>query len=397
MVDLPQAPVQARTLLEQMYWQLRKKEALKSFYDETLKKFPDSVDWYNRAGSFAIAVDEVDRAEQLYKQAWQKSKEKGPGGGIALEGYFGALIAGGKMDKFFEEAGKYVDGDFASVTFVKMAEAKLKLGDKETAIQYLRKAVDKAGTDEILVSNILQRMYTMLGAEEVLMYCKERLTTNPDSLAANMAMFNLKTINGEYNNAADYIDKCLQIIGPNSPDKVNFITKKAETFTLAYSKTSDNNYLKKAVTEYESLLAEMPNNPDILNNLAYMLAEENVRLAEALEYSKRACEARPNDPGVLDTYSYLLYKNGRLSEAVEFLQSALQQYEQNRISAPSEVYEHLGMIKEGLGSVDEALAAYKQALEIGAEGLSEVTSGRIKAAIERLSTNRDPSLGPGDP
>jgi hypothetical protein len=61
------------------------------------------------------------------------------------------------------------------------------------------------------------------------------------------------------------------------------------------------------------------------------------------------------------------------------------------------VYEHLGMIKEGLGSVDEALAAYKQALEIGAERLSEATNGRIKAAIERLSTNRDPSLGPGDP
>jgi tetratricopeptide (TPR) repeat protein len=397
MVDLPGAPVQGRTLLEQMYWQLRKKEALKSFYDETLKKFPDSVDWYNRAGSFAIAVGEVDRAEQLYKQAWQKSKEKGAGDAMALEGYLQALIAGGKMDKFFEEAGKYVDGDFAPVAFVKMAEAKLKLGDKETAIQYLRKAVDKAGTDEILVSNILRRMYTMLGAEEVLTYCTEKLKTNPDSLAGNMAMFSLKTINGEYNNAADYIDKCLQIIGPNSPDKVGLITRKAEVFTLAYSKTSDNNYLKKAVTEYESLLAEMPNNPDILNNLAYILAEENVRLAEALEYSKRACEARPNDPGVLDTYSYLLYKNGRLSEAAEFLQSALQQYEQNRISAPSEVYEHLGMIKEGLGSVDEALAAYKQALEIGAEGLSEVTSGRIKAAIERLSTNRDPSLGPGAP
>jgi tetratricopeptide (TPR) repeat protein len=397
MVDLPQAPVQARTLLEQMYWQLRKKEALKSFYDETIKKFPDSVDWYNRAGSFAIAVGEVDRAEQLYKQAWQKSKEKGAGDAMALEGYLWALITGGKMDKFFEEAGKYVDGDFASVTFVKMAEAKLKLNDKEAAIQYLRKAVDKAGTDEILVSNILQRMYQLLGAEEVLMYCKERLETNPDSLAANVVMYNLKKINSEYNSAADYIDKCLQIIGPNSPDKVGLITRKAEVFTLAYSKTSDNNYLKKAVTEYESLLAEMPNSPDVLNNLAYMLAEENVRLDKALEYSKQAYEARPNDPGVLDTYSYLLYKNGRLSEAAEFLQSALQQYEQNRISAPSEVYEHLGMIKEGLGSVDEALAAYKQALEIGAEGLSEVTSGRIKAAIERLSTNRDSSLGPGAP
>lgn len=388
MVDQPQAPMQARKLLEQMYWQLRKKEALKSFYDETLKKFPDSVYWYNQAGAFALSEGEVGKAEQLYKQAWQKSKEKGAGDIAALEGYLWTLIAGGEMDKFFEEAGKYVDSDFAPIVFVKMAEAKLKLGDKETARQYLRKAVDKAGTDENLISNILQGMYAMLGAGEVQMYCKERLETNPDSLSANMTMYNLKKISGEYNNAADYIDKCLQIIGPNSPDKIGLIMRKAEIFTLAYSKTSDNNYLKKAVTEYESLLAEMPNNSNILNNLAYMLAEENIRLADALEYSKRAFEVRPNDPGVLDTYSYLLYKNGRLSEADEFLQSALQQYEQNRVSAPSEVYEHLGMIKEGLGFVDEALAAYQRALEIGAGGLSEVDSRRIKAAIERLSTKR---------
>jgi tetratricopeptide (TPR) repeat protein len=385
-IDLPQAPMQARMLLEEMYWSLGRKEALKKFYDKTLEKFPDSVDWYNRAGKFAATVGEVDRAEQLFKQAWQKAKEKGAGDATALEGYLWALMVGGTLDKFFEEAGKYVDGDFAHIAFIRMAEAKLKLGDRETAIQYLRKAVDKAGTNEILAFNVLQRMYLLLGAEEVLMYCKERLEANPDSLAANTAMFNLKRINGEYNSAADYIDKCLQIIGPDSPDRVDYIVTKAQIFTLAYSKTSDNNYLKKAITEYESLLAKVPNNPDVLNNLAYMLAEENVRLAEALEYSKRACEARPNNPGFLDTYSYVLYKNGRLSEAAESLQSALQQYEQSRISASAEVYEHLGKIKEGLGSVDEALAAYKQALEIGAEGLSEVASGRIKSAIERLSS-----------
>ena len=368
---------------------LAEREALKRFYDETLGKFPDSVYWYNQAGAFAIAVGEADRAEQLYKQAWQKAKEKGAGDAAALDGYFRALIKGGKLDTLFQEAGKYVDGDFAPIAFTRMAEAKLKLGDKESAIQYLRKAVDKAGTNESFASNVLQRMYILLGAEETLMYCKERLETNPDSLAANMAMFNLKKISGEYNNAADYIDKCLQIIGPDSPDRVDYIVKKAEVLTSAYSRTSDNNYLKKAITEYESLLAKVPNNPDVLNNLAYMLAEGNVRLAEALEYSKQACEARPNNPIFLDTYSYVLYKNGRLSEAAEFLQSALQQYEQSKISASAEVYEHLGMIKEGLGSVDEALAAYKQALEIGAEELSEVDSGRIKSAIERLSSQSE--------
>ncbi|MFA5238102.1 MAG: tetratricopeptide repeat protein [Phycisphaerae bacterium] len=389
-IDNPQAPPQTRELLEQLYWQLQKKEALKSFYDETLKKFPDSANWYNRAGAFAVAMNELDRAEQLYKQALQKAQGDSVSGAAAIDGYFGALIAAGKFDKLFEEAGKYVDSDFASVTFVKMAEAKLKLGDKGTAIQHLRKAVDKAGANELLVDNILQRMYQLLGAEETLKYCEDRLKNDPNSLAANMAIFNLKKINGEYNSAVDYIDKCLQIIGPDSPERVSYIGRKAEVLTLAYSKTSDNNYLKKAIAEYESLLAKMPNEPEILNNLAYMLAEANVRLTEAVEYSKKACEARPNNPGFLETYSYVLYKNGKLPEAAEFMQSALQQYEQDRISAPSEVYEHLGMIKEGLGSINEALAAYRQALELATAGkLPEAVVGRIKTAIERLDSQSE--------
>ena len=389
-IDNPQAPSQAREFLEQLYWQLQKKETLKSFYDETLKKFPDSADWYNRAGAFAVVMGELDRAEQLYKQALEKVKGDSASGAAAIDGYLGALIAGGKFDKLFEEAGKYVDGDFASVTFVKMAEAKLKLGDKGTATQYLRKAVDKAGADELLVDNILQRMYRLLGAEETLKYCEERLKSDPNSLAANMALFNLKKISGEYNSAADYIDKCLQIIGPNSPERVNYTGMKAEVLTLAYSKTSDNNYLKKAITEYESLLAKTPNDPEILNNLAYMLAEANVRLDEAVEYSKKACEALPNTPGFLETHSYVLYKNGKLSEAAEAMQSALQQYERDKISAPAEVYEHLGMIKEGLGSTNEALAAYRQALELAtAEKSPETVVGRIKAAIERLDSQSE--------
>ncbi|MHC4423897.1 MAG: tetratricopeptide repeat protein, partial [Planctomycetota bacterium] len=142
---------------------------------------------------------------------------------------------------------------------------------------------------------------------------------------------------------------------------------------------------KKTIAVYESLLAEMPNNTIVLNNLAYMLAENNERLAEALEYAKRALEARPNNPSFLDTYAYVLYKNGKLPEADEFLQAAIQQYEQNKISVPGEIYEHLGTIKEKLGAQSEALAAYKQALEAGADELSEATRERIATAIGRLS------------
>ena len=274
-----------------------------------------------------------------------------------------------KLDKLFEEGRKYVDGVFAHIAFFRMAEAKLKLGDKTTAIQYCRKAIDKAGTNEMLVAQTLQRMYSLLGAEEALIYCNERLQTNPDSLAANYAMSNLTKIIGQYNKAEGYINKCLQIVAPDSTNRVKYIMEKAQILTLAYNKTSDNKSLEKAIAEYESLLAEMPNNINVLNNLAYMLANNKDRLTEALQYAERSLQAIPNNPNFLDTYAYVLHKNDRNDEAAESLQAALQQYESQQIEIPAEVYEHLGMVEEKLGEPDKALAAYKQVLQIGADKL----------------------------
>jgi Tfp pilus assembly protein PilF len=128
----------------------------------------------------------------------------------------------------------------------------------------------------------------------------------------------------------------------------------------------------------------MPNNTTVLNNLAYMLAESNERLPDALEYAKQALEQTPNNPVFLDTYAYVLYKSGTDSKADEFMTAALQQYEQNELVAPPDVYEHKGMIKERLGQKKQALDAYKQALE-GADKLPNPVKERITSAVERLS------------
>jgi tetratricopeptide (TPR) repeat protein len=387
-IDYPDAPREARVLLEQIYRWLGRKDRLKRFYDDILDKSPSSVFWHNRAAAFALAAGDFNRAEQLYGRAWQEGREgRGDRGSAeeAFNGYLQALLSGGKLDKVFKEAQECVDGEFAPVAFIGMAEAKLKLADKATAIEYCRKAVDRAGTNEALGSWALQRMYLLLGMEEVLRYCRERLDADPDSLVANFTMYSLTRIKGEYHKAIVYIDKCQQIIEPGTPQEIDYIVKKVEVLQLIYNRTSDNNYLQRAITEYESLLAKKLNNPVVLNNVAYMLAENNERLTKALEYAERAYELRPNDPGFLDTYSYVLYKNGRFSEAAEFLQSALQQYESRRTEVPAEVYEHLGIIKEKLEAPTEALAAYEQALQVGTNVLSDVAKERINSAIERLS------------
>ncbi|UCF44011.1 MAG: tetratricopeptide repeat protein [Planctomycetota bacterium] len=384
-IGQPQAPAEAMRLLEEVLLQRGRKEDLRRFYDGIVSSRAGSVLWCNRAAAFEIAEGNFDSAVRLYQHAWQISTGGGKGDVAALDGYLQALVLSGELDKVFEEAGKHVDGEFAPVAFFRMADAKLKLGDRASAVEYCHKAVDKAGTNALFMSDIVQKMNSLLGPRETLAYCEEKLQLDPDSLANNLAMFNLTNLNREYNKAIGYIDKCLQIIGPDSPDKVNYTITKAETLTLAYAKTSDKSYLDRAIAVHESLLAELPNNANVLNNLAYLLAENDERLTDALEYARRAYEAMPNSAGFLDTYAYVLYKNGRYAEAAEFLQAALQQYEQNRISMPPEVFEHLGMINEELGATAEALAAYERALETGTDELPPPAVERIESAVERLT------------
>ena len=52
---------------------------------------------------------------------------------------------------------------------------------------------------------------------------------------------------------------------------------------------------------------------------------------------------------------------------------------------PGEVYEHKGMIKEKLDKKEEALTAYKRALELGSKYFTQKTIDRINQAIERVS------------
>jgi len=406
-IDAPGAPPQARLLLEQLYLQSGRRAALERLYEDTLKKFPDSVRWHNRAGALAMTTGEYVNAEQLYLEAYRKKQQEYLGKNTkdwmedvqyvtAFDGYLRALVVGAgtpnkvgwnpqKLDKVFEECEKYLDGVFAPIAFLRMAEAKLKLDDSKTATEYFQKAVEKSGTNEVLASEVLLRMFLMLGPDEVSRYCKQKLETDPDSLAAYFTLFNLAKINSQYDKAIVYIDKCIQLSDPCSLGMIDYTLKRAEILTMAYEKTSDNNYLEMAITDYESLLAKMPNNTSVLNNYAYMLAENNERLPLALQCAQQVIDLKPNEPTFLDTYGYVLYKNGKTQQAAESMVAAIQQYDRDQISIPPEVYEHLGMVREKLDAKNEALTAYKQALEAGANRLSAKSKERIQKAIERLS------------
>ncbi len=377
-----------RNMLEEVYYVTGKKERLEEFYADVIQKFPNDVYWYNRAGQFALNSGKFGEAYKFFDTALQNSlkiNSESPDG-EAFDGKMIALLNGGKYDQLLTEATKYIDSSFASIAYARMAAVKAKLGDKDSAVQYYRRSLEKVGTNENYIIEILKNMAQVVGFDETIKWCNEKLQSRPDSLAVNLAMFNLCKITGEYNKAIKYIDNCIRISVDDEKLNLNYRFNKATTLQTVFDNTADKIYLEEAVKEYESLLKKQPTNTTILNNLAYTLAATNTDLGKALEYAEKAYKALPNNSSVLDTYGYVLLKNGKAEQADEFLQRALQQYEQSRINAPIETYEHIGMVKEKLGQNNEALQAYRRAIEFAGRDAPQEVKNRVSAAIERLSS-----------
>ena len=79
----------------------------------------------------------------------------------------------------------------------------------------------------------------------------------------------------------------------------------------------------RAIEYYERALAGAPDDPLILNNLAWTYAEEGLRLSYALNLSMRAVKLDAESSVYLDTYAELLHLLGRHAHAVAIMRQAL--------------------------------------------------------------------------
>ena len=79
----------------------------------------------------------------------------------------------------------------------------------------------------------------------------------------------------------------------------------------------------RAIEYYERALAGAPDDPLILNNLAWTYAEESLHLSYALNLSMRAVKLDAESSVYLDTYAELLHLLGRHAHAMAIMRQAL--------------------------------------------------------------------------
>ncbi len=123
---------------------------------------------------------------------------------------------------------------------------------------------------------------------------------------------------------------------------------------LYYAEIGDYVAMEK---DFRRLLALDPRNADALNALGYMLAQQGKRLSEARDYVGQALELKPDSPAVLDSMGWVLYRQGKATEALEYLRRAY------ALDEDAEISGHLAEALWSLGRRDEARRVLGKALE----------------------------------
>jgi len=105
-------------------------------------------------------------------------------------------------------------------------------------------------------------------------------------------------------------------------------------------------------------LGRYPDNPELMNELAYFWADQGQHLPEALALSRRAAALEPNNGPIIDTWGWVYFQMGQAKDALPYLQRAALMTNNDPV-----VLQHVGDAYLKLGLRREAIATWTQALE----------------------------------
>ena len=145
-------------------------------------------------------------------------------------------------------------------------------------------------------------------------------------------------------------DRALQVAAGSGPD-ADYYLESALTLNLVGQKERLEALLQEGLSRF-------PDNPELMNELAYFWADEGHHLPEALALSRRAAALDPDNGPILDTWGWVYFQMGQAKDALPYLQRAAFMTNNDPV-----VLQHVGDAYLKLGLRREAISTWTRALE----------------------------------
>ena len=135
-----------------------------------------------------------------------------------------------------------------------------------------------------------------------------------------------------------------------------------------------HNQWDKAEPDFQKALSLSPNQPYVLNYLAYTWVEKREHLDQALKMLEEAVQQRPEEGFIVDSLGWAYYQLGNYGKAVGYLERAVELQPEDPV-----LNDHLGDAYWRVGRKSEAKFQWNRALNFKPEA-DQV--GAIEGKIE---------------
>ena len=240
--------------------------------------------------------------------------------------------------------------------------AQILLGDVMVAQDHYQEATDayrgvKPGTPFYWAARL--RIANSLGEQEKIDEAAlefERLAKErPERAEALIELGNLMRSHERFPEAVDAYDEALKRIG--TPDRRHWSLLYYRGVALQRSGS-----WPRAEADFLKALQLEPDQPHVLNYLAYTWVERGENYDNALEMLRKAVALRPEDGYIVDSLGWVYYRLGRYEEAVEELEIAIELRPNDPV-----INDHLGDAYWRVGRRHEARYQWQRALSFKPE------------------------------
>ncbi len=356
---------QALQHLMAIYQQDRRWDEFEELLRDVRERFPEDPRYLVREAEMWAARDSSSNEIA----AMEKAVELAPQSAEVLARYMQSMLRGEQYARVVEVAEEKVGGESPVWLLAIKGRALAGLDRQDESEEVFVEALRSADTARLpAVSSHLLAAY---GPDESVSALKRWQETLPDSPHVQILLAQLHQAGGDHARAIDVLGDAQEIA---SDDR-----DRAEVYKLLGLSYHSTDRIEDAEQAYREALDANPDDPLVMNNLAYLYTDVLGKPEEALPYAEQAARMMPNNAAVLDTYGWTLFKLDRIAEAERQLLRAIQ------LDQPSAtVRYHLGAIYEHEGRRRDALRQYRQGYELIRDDHDHDLHDELEQAVDRI-------------
>lgn len=195
-----------------------------------------------------------------------------------------------------------------------MMELKVAQGQWDQAIKIGEDQL-RQSPDQLEYRRALGIIYFRMGKyPEAAAEFQKLIDKNPKSVELYVRIGEAKKYGKDFKGAVEALKKARELDPNNAVPCLDL--------AMVYEQTGRMDEARKS---YEDVIKLQPDNPEALNNLAYLKADDGVDLDQALAYAQRAREKRPNDPNVIDTVALIYIRKNLIDDSLRMLRDLVSQ------------------------------------------------------------------------